>query len=158
MQLYALICERLDISSEAISALRSATTNYEAQFEETESSESEERYIVSLCNLARVLLASHAYEEALEAYQNCLGLLEGREDEAGRQMRLQCLLGKAIGEFWTEKVEDSLEDFERCLEICDQAERGEVTVLLARTLWGLGGEDAKEAAKSHLLEWCVSIS
>ena len=155
-QLYALICERLKLTSEAMAALETAAHLLEAEFEATESEKTERQYVLSLCNLGRLRLSAAAYDTATEAYENCLELISERTDDEARRLRVQCLLGKAISSFWLNDIEDSLAQFEQCLEVCDEKETEEVTVLLARTLWGLGGEDARETAKSHLMEWYVA--
>ncbi|RXK41621.1 hypothetical protein M231_01120 [Tremella mesenterica] len=153
LNLYALMCERIGLSSESIDALVSSAQLLEEEYESTESPQTEHLYIVVLCNLARVRLSTGNYTEALEGFKNCLELIDGKNGDEESDMRVQCLLGQGISEFWLDKVDQSLESFEKCLEICQGKEkREEVIVLLARTLWGMG-EDGKEVAKDHLMDW-----
>jgi superkiller protein 3 len=66
-------------------------------------------------------------------------------------------LGQALSRYWIGETEASLEAFQVALNEAEGSGKPglkeEVAVLLARTLWGLGGEDAREAAKTHLMEW-----
>ncbi len=150
--LYALICERLDMADEAVSALERAVSILEEEFEATESSEIEQRYSMALCDLGRVRLAGGQYQGSLEAFTNCLELVPQMAI-----LRIQCKLGQGLAHVWLEQIDESLKAFQASLDEAAQSNiegmREEVTVLLSRTLWGLGGEDAKEAAKTHLLEW-----
>jgi len=154
--LYALICERLGKSEEATSSLEMAVAILEEEFETTESSEIEQRYSMVLCNLGRVRLASGKDEGSLKAFTSCWEL-----ESATADLKAQCKLGQGLAYFWLGKIDESLEAFEVSLDEADKSgEEGlkeEIAVLLSRTLWGVGGEEAKETAKTHLLEWYVVI-
>lgn len=139
------------MADEAVTALERAVAILEEDFESTESAEIEQRYSMGLCNLGRVLLATGQYQSSLDAYSNCWEL-----DPATAALRVQVKLGQGLAHYWLGQIDESLEAFEESLAEADKAVEGlkeEVAVLLSRTLWGLGGEDAKEAAKTHLLEW-----
>jgi len=140
---YALICERLGGTDEAVASLERAAAILEEEFEAT--------YSMALCNLGRVRLATGGYQGSLEAFTNCWEL-----DPPGASLRVQCKLGQGLAYFWLGQVDECFEAF---LVSLDEAEnsgeaglKDEVVVLLSRTLWGLGTEDAKETAKTHLLE------
>ena len=163
LHLYALICERLGLVEEAAAALEKAANLLEEAFESSESEEIERAYSVALVNLGRVRLASGQYAQALEAFTNCWELVSSATEDTNLLYRLkvQSRLGQALAQFWLEDIDKSLEAFQSALEE-GEAQQGtgklkgykeEVAVLLARTLWGGGGEDAKETAKTHLLEW-----
>lgn len=156
--LYALICERLGLYEDAVAALDKATTLLEAEFERTESPAIESAYAIALCNLGRVLLSSGQYQKSADSFTNCLQLVTTEQVESWK-LKVECQLGQGLAQFWLGDVDASLDCFQGAL---DEAGRGndlgyteEIAVLLSRTLWGLGGEDAKEVAKSHLMEWCV---
>lgn len=153
--LYALVLERLGMPDKAVTALETATTLLEAEFEAAETAEIEAEYTIALANLGRVRLAAGQYGGALEALTNFLELASGSQD--GRVVRLlpQARLGTALAHFWLGDIDACLDSFQGALEAAknDPALSAEVTVLLARTLWAVGGEDAREAAKTHLLEW-----
>lgn len=152
--LYALICERLGLVDEAVSALEKASELLEQEFEHAESPEVEHRYITALLNLGRVRLAGRAHNQSLEAFTNCFELLGGSQHPDAGKMRVQARLGQGLAQFWLGQVDESLEAFQHALDECSgQAEKELVAVLLARTLWGLGGDEAKDLAKSQLMEW-----
>jgi superkiller protein 3 len=158
LHLYALICERLGLVDEASASLEHAANLLEEEFEASESTEIEEAYCIALSNLGRVRLSAGQYALALDAYTNVWGLvgsLEGSEGLTGR-LKIQSRLGQALAYSWLEDVDKSLEGFQAALDIASsEAIKSDVAVLLARTLWGLGGEEARETAKNHLLEWSV---
>ena len=156
--LYALITERLGQHDIAIEALEQATRLLEIEFESSESQDVERKYAVALVNLGRVRLASGAEDQALAAFGDALGL-------AGEDTRMvvQCQLGQALAEAGLGEVDKALEDFQHALDACDSLGpeedvvgfKEEIAVLLARTLWSMQDDDAKEAAQVHLLERCV---
>jgi superkiller protein 3 len=154
--LYALICERLGLVSEAVASLETAVELLEQEFEHSESTEIEHRYTIALLNLGRVRLADRGYEASLEAYTNSFELLSGSQHPDAGLLRIQARLGQALAQYWLGQVDESLGAFQQALDECNaQSDKETVAVLLARTLWGLGSDEAKELAKSHLMEWSV---
>jgi superkiller protein 3 len=152
--LYALICERLGLIGEAVTALEKATELLEQEFEASESSEIEHRYTIALLNLGRVRLACRSYDTSLEAFTNSFELLGGSQHPDAGRLRVQARLGQALAQYWLGSVDESMEGFQHALDECsDQAEKEVIAVLLARTLWGLGGDEAHDLAKSQLMEW-----
>lgn len=153
--LYALVCERLGMPDAAVAALEAATALLEAQFEADETPEVEAEYTIALANLGRVRLAAGAYAGALEACTNFLELASGTGDARVARLVPQARLGSALAHFWLGDVDACLAAFQGALEGArnDPALADELTVLLARTLWAVGGDDARDAAKTHLLEW-----
>ncbi|WVQ80586.1 hypothetical protein IAT38_002691 [Cryptococcus sp. DSM 104549] len=159
LHLYALISERLGLIAEAVSALERASAVLEDEFEHTESVDVEARYAVALCNLGRVRLAAGDYPAALEALGNCWELIAPSQDPSMAALRPQCRLLQGLAHYWSGEIDESLEAFQASLDEAGKSGvagvKDEVAVLLSRTLWGLGGEDAKETAKSNLME-CLS--
>ncbi|WVQ72893.1 hypothetical protein IAR50_002454 [Cryptococcus sp. DSM 104548] len=157
--LYALICERLGLVEEAAASLERTAVALEEEFERAESAEIEHFYAVALCNLGRVRLATGQYEEALEALGNCWELVAGSSEPASAVLKPQCKLLQGLAHYWLGQTDESLEAFQAALDEATANQnmevKEEVAVLLSRTLWGLGDEDAKEIAKSNLLE-CLS--
>lgn len=158
LHLYALICERLGLIDEATTSLDQASALLEEEFEATESTEVERAYYIALANLGRVRLAAGQYTPALDAFTSVwelVGPLDDNEDATAR-LKVQSRLGQALAHFWLQDVDKSLEAFQAALDqASDIPRKNDVAVLLARTLWGIGGEEAKETAKSHLMEWQV---
>lgn len=156
VHLYGMICERLGLVNDAVSAFETATQLLEEEFEATESTAIEIRYSIALANLGRARLAVKAYDTALEAYTNCWELISGSQDSQVLTLRVQVKVGQALAQCWLEDTDACLTLFQEAL---DEAEgsgvaglKEEVAVLLARTLWGMGA-DGQEMAKTHLMEW-----
>jgi superkiller protein 3 len=70
-------------------------------------------------------------------------------------LRSQCLFGSGLANFKLGALDEALESFEAALVTAgdDLHMRGHVTVLLAQTLWAIGTEEGREAAKTQLLDW-----
>ncbi|KAK8858471.1 hypothetical protein IAR55_002698 [Kwoniella newhampshirensis] len=157
--LYALICERLGLVDEAASSLERAAVVLEEEFEHSESTEIEVRYATALCNLGRVQLAAGKYQQSLDGLINCWELLSASTDGSMTSLKVQCRLLQGLAHYWLGQVDESLEAFQASLDEAtasqDSRVKEEVAVLLSRTLWGLGGDDAKETAKTNLME-CLS--
>jgi superkiller protein 3 len=155
--LYALICERLGLIGEAVTSLEKATELLEQEFEQSESSEIEHRYTIALLNLGRVRLAGRSYDTSLEAFTNSFELLSGSQHPDAGRLRVQARLGQALAQYWLGSIDESLEGFQHALDECSgQGDKEVIAVLLARTLWGLGGDEAHDLAKSQLMEWYVA--
>lgn len=134
----------------------------EAVYEETEDVEVERRFVVASSNLARLRLGRRDWEGAGEAWESAMGLLpegEGGDEEEGegRILRAQAQFGLGLVGFMKGDLEGALAMFGAALESAgsDLVIRGQVTVLLAQTMWAVGTEEFKESAKAQLLEWFV---
>lgn len=157
--LYALICERLGLVEEAALSLENAAAVLEEEFERVESGEIENLYSVALCNLGRVRLSAGVYLESLDALNNCWELIASSSEPSAVSLKPQCKLLQGLAFYWLGQIDESLEAFQASLDAATQNQdydvKEKVAVLLSRTLWGLGGNDAKETAKSNLMEWYV---
>lgn len=161
--LYALVCERLGHLELGTELAMRAINILEAAYEESEDAKIERQFTVANTTMARIRLSSQDYAGALESYQTALGLLaepEDGEDADTAVLRAQCQFGAGLANFKMGALEAALVLFEEALSSAsgNMLMRGQVTVLLAQTLWALGSEEAKESAKSHLLQWFVSFT
>lgn len=159
--LYALICERLGLVEEAALSLENAAAVLEEEFERAESGEIENLYSIALCNLGRVRLSAGRYLESLDALNNCWELIASSSEPSAVSLKPQCKLLQGLAFYWLGQIDESLEAFQASLDEAIQNQdyevKEKVAVLLSRTLWGLGGKDAKETAKSNLMEWYVIV-
>ncbi|OXG33946.1 superkiller protein 3 [Cryptococcus neoformans Bt15] len=157
--LYALICEQLGLVEEAALSLENAATVLEEEFERVESREIETLYSVALCNLGRVRFSAGEYLESLDALNNCWELIASSSEPSAVSLKPQCRLLQGLAFYWLGRIDESLEAFQASLDEATQNQdyevKEKVAVLLSRTLWGLGGNDAKETAKNNLME-CLS--
>ena len=153
--LYALLCERIGLVDEAASSLERAACLLEEEFEASESSEVERAYSIALISLGRVRLAASEYNPALEAFSSCWELVSSVPDDGlVGKLKVQSRLGQGLAYFWLDSVDQSLEAFQAALDLTtEMGVKDQVVVYLARTLWGVGGDDAKDAAKTRLMEW-----
>jgi superkiller protein 3 len=121
----------------------------------------ERRYAIANSNLARVLLAVGKDSDAAETFELAYGLLSADDDSAETVvLRAMCQFGGGIATFHLGDLQGAMSLFESALEIAsgNGLVRGQVTVLLSQTLWAIGTDDFREAAKSQLLDWYASTS
>lgn len=172
VHLYGLISEKLGMVDEAEAAFETSVALLEDEFEKTESESVEQRYAIALANLGRVRMANGAYDMALEAFSSCWDLIQdtpavdspnGQDQGKGALaagLKTQVKLSIAISKNWTGDVEGCLEEFENALTEAEasgvEGLKDGVVVLLARTLWALG-EEGRDVAKGHLMEWYVAF-
>jgi superkiller protein 3 len=158
--LHALILERLGLTEAAMNRVQDAAFLLEARYEKSESAETEKQYIVALVNLGRLQLSQGENENAASTMTDCIGLCSDRTDDEGIAILAQCHLVLAISLSNQESVDEALEEFQKSLGAAERLSvpsrrdicKERISVLLARTLWHFGVEDARDAAKNNLLE------
>ena len=129
----------------------------EAAYEETEDPEVEMKYTIASCTLGRLKLTLGKFAEAAAVFESAHGLLA--DGSAGDRrliiLKVQVQLGMGIANYFDGNLEVALGLLEAGLAVAndDLPLRSQVVILIAQILWTIGTEDAKEAAKSRLLEW-----
>ena len=128
-------------------------TVLEAAYEESEDPIIERQFIIANTTVARLRLAMRDYEGVLSSFQTALWLFP--EEGEDKVLKSQCLFGSGLASFKLGVLGAALESFEAALvTVGDNLHmRGHVTVLLAQTLWAIGTEEGREAAKTQLLDW-----
>lgn len=167
LHLAALLSERLGILDGAASFARRCTEVLEHTYEQREDSSTARKFAIASATLGRILVANGEHGDAISAFEGVLGLMSGveipdGEDEKEKKtiiiLRAQALFGSGLAQFMIGNLEAALSSFETALEEIPSPMadiKGQITVLLAQTLWGLGSEESKETAKSLLLDWYV---
>ena len=163
LHLLALVCERLGHYSFGEELVERAIAKLEVAYEETEDPEVERRYTIANATLGRLKFSLGSFAESLTAFESVLGLLAEKEaeDDTSRALKVQAHLGAGLAHFFQENLNEALGAFEEGLASAgdDLKLRGHINIVLAQTLWALGTEEAKEAAKTRLLEgYPISIS
>ena len=168
LHLFGLVCERVGHVELGIDVLASAIAVLEAAYEETEDPAIERRFATAHVNIARLRLAVEDFAGALESYEVATGLLPEQPEEGEgaseaearsetRALLAQCQFGSGLANFKLGQLPEALALFEAAMATAgdDAAIRGHVVVLVAQTLWAIGSDEAKESAKSQLLQRCV---
>lgn len=157
LHLFGLVCERLDLISLSLDLVSRSIGLLEHSYEETEDVRTEEQFAAANGTLGRLRLASGDFSGAVEAFTSVLSLLPSDDDALRiKTLRAHAQFGSGLGNFRLGKLEGAFGMFESALEELPSemvSVRGHVTVLLARTLWALGSDEARETAKGQLLEW-----
>ncbi|KAI0093293.1 TPR-like protein [Irpex rosettiformis] len=154
LHLFGLVCERVGHLNLGITCIEKAVSLLEAAYEESEDPVLERQYTIAHINMARLRLSSTSYEEALDSYRTVIGLLGEPEDLSSCSLLAQAHLGSGLVHLKLGDAEAAIEAFETALEAAanDLPLKGNAVVLLAQTLWSLDTEEAREAAKAHLLQ------
>lgn len=154
VHLSALLAERMGENVDAESSLQAVCAGMEAEFEETESPESLSKYAQANADMARILLARQAYDEAAENAELALSL-SGEEDaenfdtEACRKLRLSAHLTAGLAYYHTKSWDQAIDMFRDALEEANNAP--DVVCLLAQVLWAKGGEEDRTVAREQLI-------
>ncbi|KAL5507335.1 SKI3 [Sanghuangporus vaninii] len=157
LHLFGLVCERLHLYDLAVEVTSRAIRQLESAYEETEDPTIERRYAIANANLGRMLLAKGDFEASIEAFETAFGLLPTEDSDTSTvSLRSLCHFGHGIASFHSGNLEKALVMFESAQEIAsaNQLVRGQVTVLLAKTMWKIGTDEFREVAKEQLLD-CI---
>jgi superkiller protein 3 len=164
LHLAALLSERLGILEGAASFARRCTEVLEQAYEQQEDSSTARKFAIASTTLGRILVANGEHDDAISAFEGVLGLVSREEipdgeDEKEKKtvivLRAQALFGSGLAQFMIGNLEAALSSFETALEETPSSMtdiKGQITVLLAQTLWGLGSEESRDTAKSLLLD------
>ncbi|KAJ3849717.1 superkiller protein 3 [Lentinula lateritia] len=157
LHLYALVCESVGQLEIGVDLITRAIALLEASYEQTEDTEVERQFTIAHSNIGRLKLSLDDYEGALESFETTLGLLS-EEDETTMLLRAQAQFGSGIAYFRMGTLETAVEFFEKAVGSATNNEfmQGEITVMLAQTLWAIGTSESRDQAKTRLLE-CIAM-
>lgn len=156
LHLFGLVCERLGQIELGVDLIHRAISILEAAYEETEDPGVERQFTMANSNLARLKLSGHDYEGALESFESVLGLIpEDSSSPSDVILRAHAQFGSGVAQFKLDNLEEALSLFEVALESAggNMLVKGQITVLLAQTMWAIGTDGFRETAKAQLLEW-----
>ncbi|KAJ3913647.1 superkiller protein 3 [Lentinula edodes] len=158
LHLYALVCESVGQLEIGVDLITRAIALLEASYEQTEDTEIERQFTIAHSNIGRLKLSLDDYEGALESLETTLGLLSEEEDETTMLLRAQAQFGSGIAHFRIGNLETAVEFFEKAIGSATNNEyvQGEITVMLAQTLWAIGTSESRDQAKTRLLE-CIAM-
>ncbi|KAL3426141.1 tetratricopeptide [Phlyctema vagabunda] len=153
--LSSLFSERTNDVSVSVAALSKICRTVEADYEVTESPSSLSRFALAKADLARSLLASQLYEEAIESGETALQL--SAEDagnelsaEARQKCRLSAHLTVGLAHYYSQNFELAIEFFEPAL--VESEGNPDAVCLFAQVLWAKGDESSRERARDQLFE------
>ncbi|KAG1745363.1 superkiller protein 3 [Suillus paluster] len=155
--LFGLICEHLGKLDQGVEYINRAITLLEAAYEEKEDPIVERQFIIAHTNLARLRLGLGDYEASLASFENALGLLPEDAERETQILRVQAQYGSGMASFKMGNLQAAMTAFQAALESAadDRVLRGQVTVLLAQTMWAIGTAEFHESAKGLLLD-CIT--
>ncbi|KAF5386053.1 hypothetical protein D9615_002427 [Tricholomella constricta] len=157
LHLFALVCESLGHLQTGAGLLARTIAILEAAYEVSEDPTVERHFTIANSNLARIRLALQDFQGAAQSFESALGLLPENEEPETMVLRAQALFGSGLASFMQGDLEAALANFEAALESAgeDKTLRGQVTVLLAQTMWAIQTDEFRESSKALLLE-CIS--
>ncbi|KDQ57736.1 hypothetical protein JAAARDRAFT_35420 [Jaapia argillacea MUCL 33604] len=157
LHLQSLVCEHIGHIDLGIQLISKALSILEDAYEESEDPIIERQFVIANCTGGRLRLTSGDYRGAIDAFDTAKSLLTDEQTGVENQvLRAQCLLGGGLANFKLGNFEDALILLEEAVEISvdDLSVRGHATVYLAQVLWSIGTDDAREDAKTRLLQ-CI---
>ncbi|KAI8140771.1 hypothetical protein BJV82DRAFT_621045 [Fennellomyces sp. T-0311] len=147
LNLLGLLLERMGQYERASEALAGAILALESQAEHGRITEEDMKQKVAKvhCNLGRTLCANEDFEGAIASYHSALEHCTGSS-------RVYCQLGAGVAYYFMDQLEESLSMFETALNETesDADLRMDVTVLLSKVLWALGGDEQRAVAKDQM--------
>ncbi|KAF9562772.1 TPR-like protein [Agrocybe pediades] len=159
LHLFALVCERIGHYERAVELVERAIGILETAYEETEDPEVEKKYTIANVTLGRLKLCQREYDESITFFESALGLLaeKEREDSDVKVLQVQSHFLLGLAHFYRGNLEEALGMLENGLEYAqdDVVLRGQIIIVLSQTLWAIGSDEAKETAKTRLLE-CIA--
>ena len=157
LHLFGLICEHLGKLEQGVEYINRAITLLEAAYEEKEDPVVERQFVIAHTNLARLCLGLQDYAGSLASFENALGLLPEDAERETQILRVQAQYGSGMASFKMGDLQAAMIAFQAALDSAadDRILRGQVTVLLAQTMWAINTPEFRESAKGLLLEWSV---
>ncbi|KAF2760849.1 TPR-like protein [Pseudovirgaria hyperparasitica] len=160
--LYAIYFERIGDYSAAVETLKTLCSDLEAEYETTESLTSLSCFAAAKADLARNLLATHAYATAAENADTALDLTSDSDSltidvSTITRIRLSCRLVLGLAYHYLARTtfdqlsaSQAIAAFRTALE--ESASSAEVVCLLATILWADGGANEKDVARDQLFD------
>jgi superkiller protein 3 len=130
----------------------------EAAYELTEDPALEQPFAIANASAGRIALSQGKYERTLEAFEAAQGLLPEQPEPGDTRMtrlRALCQFGSGLALLKLSQPGEAISHLEAALAIVgeDPEAHTHITVLLAQALWSLGTDEARESAKSQMLQW-----
>ena len=161
--LAALLLERVGDHATAIEVLAEVCGAVEQDYEASESATALARFAQAKADLARVQLAAHDFDGAVESAETALQLAGDEDDDDGgggsgggltpdarRRCRLSAHLTAGLGQHYAGATDGAIEMFRAALE--ESGGAADVVCLLAQVLWAKGGADERAVARAQVRE------
>jgi superkiller protein 3 len=160
LHLAALVSERLTLLERAATFARRSSALLETAYERSEDSQIARQYAITQSTLGRILLTDGDFAGAAVSYEIVLSLVDRPNDLSeidadSLKIRLQAHTASGLAALLSGDAEAAISSFEAGLEEAPmdmKAIRSQLTILLAQTMWVLGTNEAREMARSMLLE------
>jgi superkiller protein 3 len=157
LHVFGLICEHLGKLEQGLEYINRAIILLEAAYEEKEDPIVERQFVIAHTNIARLRLGLQDYEGSLASFEIALGLLPEDAERESQILRVQAQYGSGLASFKMGDLQAAMTAFQAALESAadDRVLRGQVTVLLAQTMWAIRTPEFRESAKGLLLD-CIT--
>ncbi|KAL8711082.1 MAG: hypothetical protein Q9220_004463 [cf. Caloplaca sp. 1 TL-2023] len=150
----SLLIERTGGHTEASQRLSSISSALEAEYEDSESSETLARFAQAKADLSRSQLAEHDYSSAAESAETALDLASDDDQESStrRKIRLSAHLSAGLSYFHLGSLDRSIEMFRAVLK--ETHGDPEIVCLTSQILWAKGGKQERSIAREQLFD-CI---
>ncbi|KAG8761021.1 Superkiller protein 3 [Serendipita sp. 396] len=161
LHLAALISERIGLTARAAIFAQRCAKILEAVYERSEDPQVARKYAITQATLGRVLLAEGDFGGSLAAFETVLGLIDKADADSGdatdnEAQRLRCIahLSSGLANLLAGEIDSAIPSFDAALEEAPPSLRTQCIILQAQTMWILGTEEARDMAKTLLLD-CI---
>lgn len=123
----------------------------EQHYEESEDEQVLRRFCTVKSDIGRVLLGLGEFEDAVENSSTALDL--SQDIDGLEKPRLSAQITVGLGYYFLGEFEDAIDVFQTVL--AESNENVDVMLLVARSLWAVGGEKEREIAIDQIRDWYV---
>jgi superkiller protein 3 len=144
-----LLLERDHQLSSALEKLDHLAEILEQQYEESEDEEILRQFCTVKSDIGRVSLGLGDFESAIENSSTALDL--SQKIDGLEKPRLSSQITVGLGYYFLGQLEDAIEVFQTVL--AESNEDVDVMLLVARSLWAVGGDKEREIAIDQIRDW-----
>jgi len=144
-----LLLERDRQLSSSLEKLNHLAELLEQQYEESEDEEVLQKFCTVKSDLGRVSLGLGDFEGAIENSSTALDL--SQEIEGLEKPRLSSQITVGLGYYFLGQLEDAIDVFQTVL--AESNEDVDVMLLVARSLWAVGGDKERQVAIDQIRDW-----
>ncbi|AEY96701.1 FAEL281Cp [Eremothecium gossypii FDAG1] len=151
LQCAILTYERLCKFTAASHLINDVALILENRFEKSQDERELINYGIIKTQLARTQLGLAKFENAIEDASLALGILEGNDTPDAKRSLLSNYIVLGLGHYFSGDFDQALEFFKILLS--DYGNSSEVTLMISRTIYNFGGEEAIDIALQELSEY-----
>ena|SRR5579859_181943 len=146
LHLMSLILERDHQTEAALETLQHLSDILEQKYEESEDQDILRKFCIVKSDIGRLSLALEDFEATVENSSTALDLFQ--DFEGLEKARLSSQITVGLGHYFLGQMDEAIEAFQ--IVLTESNEDPDVMLLVARSLWAVGGDKEREIAIQQL--------